>query len=311
MREQNQQPPDSENHSTSNLSKNQQPPDSENHLTSNPSKNQQPPDRENDKGHSPNHYEIHPDKITNFLEKIIGVPASQLFKNWLNNNKQNFIVRNFILIVLATYGGVNFLAPSSSGTSDEICQEFNKDQSNEINVISPPNNATVPHLKFGCEYITSSGEKQTLYVQYKALREVKHNYKQEPIEERHRQVLCGNPSIYLPKLQEKGYSETEYNFIDEGAVLLEGEKVQNIYPVFRWVCQYELTKKTPDDSPNLDNNNELEFGNGLSTIVTIGIDMDKKFCQQRFGEMNLNKATYHDHNDPHSWYCTNTEFNLN
>ncbi len=227
---------------------NQQPPDEENNPTSNQSKNQQSTPSENDNDHSQNPSEIHPDKITNLLEKIIGVPASQFLKRWLNNNN-NIIVRNSILIIGAistTCGGIIFFSPVSN------------------------------------------------------------NYQEVKIQEIDLQVLCANPSIYLPKLQEEGYSETEYNILDEGAVLLEGEKVQNIYPVFRWVCEYKLTRKN-----QLPENESRQAGEGRAMNFQTSLNMDEDFCQRRFGEMNLNKATYHDHNDPHSWHCTNTEFDLN
>lgn len=127
------------------------------------------------------------------------------------------------------------------------------------------------------------------------------NYREIKIEERDLNVLCGDPTIYLPRLREKGYDQSEYNFIDQGAVLLEGGKVENIYPVFRWVCQYELIAKNQINLPQ-------KPGKSFVIIVNTGLDMDRDLCQRKYEQDNLIKATYHDYNDPNSWYCTNTEF---
>ncbi len=286
-----------------------------NHL--NPLPNQQQISiSENEPVNSQNYPENHSIKTTSFLHTFINISWAEFIKKLLSINKVNLVFTNIILAFVAGFGGMNIARVLGNKSSDmiapdEICKELNTELVvKEVNVISSPSDANVDNVKFGCEYITQTGEKQTVYIKINALDEVKHNYQQIPIEEKHLHVLCGDSRLYLPKLQEKGYSEYEYNFIDEGAVLLEGESIQSLYPVFRWVCQYELTEKIPDNSSNIDNNNELKFGNASSTIVRTGIDMDNDLCRRKYKQQNLIKASYHDHTDPHSWYCTNTEFNL-
>ena len=75
------------------------------------------------------------------------------------------------------------------------------------------------------------------------------------------------------------------------ALLKEDEdEFRNVWPVFRWVCEYEIITRDGE-----------KFGDNKHTE---GIELGTDYCPQR----NKNyKAFYERYDDPFSWYCADTK----
>ena len=63
---------------------------------------------------------------------------------------------------------------------------------------------------------------------------------------------------------------------------------KRVYPVFRWVCEFEPKGET-----------ELK-----PEPLKIGLDLDE-YCQQKYKAESLKKATHRNYKDPNSLYCVN------
>lgn len=80
----------------------------------------------------------------------------------------------------------------------------------------------------------------------------------------------------------------EIKLVPKGAILQK--EYRDIYPVFRWECNYEIQRKQKN-------------GRIRRTTEALGISIDEDYCQQNYREQ-ATKATHHDYNDPYSLYCT-------
>jgi len=77
----------------------------------------------------------------------------------------------------------------------------------------------------------------------------------------------------------------KYNLSSGSPKLVENKRV---YPVFRWVCEFEAKGET-----------ELK-----PEPLKIGLDLDE-YCRQKYKAESLKKATHRNYKDPNSLYCVN------
>lgn len=63
-----------------------------------------------------------------------------------------------------------------------------------------------------------------------------------------------------------------------------------VYPVFRWVCQFKKTGT--DRSPSQE------------SPLPVGLNLDE-YCLQTYKDQSLKKATHRNYKDPNSLYCVN------
>lgn len=130
-------------------------------------------------------------------------------------------------------------------------------------------------------------------------------YSEQSIDQDVFNSLCKDKEVYESKLAEKrpqGKPDSHPDVPIEalGASLSNAE---DVYPVFRWRCRYKVNSQAP-----LEQTEYPQYGETVSHIVYTGIDLDS-YCEEKFSDRNLTKATYHDYQDPNSWYCTNPDSN--
>lgn len=252
--------------------------------------------------------------------------AGKLIKNdgfidWLSNH---IVLGNLIFTVLATYSGVSIVERIYPKAIDPNVVSKNEECRKQLPTVAPSatSSSVLPvsqglratNLLFGCSYMTEAGEKlPSIYMQLQPIPEsylVNNNnpYPEEKITKEVMEGLCRNPDFYEKKLKEKGFKQSEFNFSEQG--LEFHEKATNVYPAFRWSCKYRVTKKQ-DASQNKPQDSQASFGGGAVLEVKTGMSMDEDYCKRSFSDRNLTKATYHDYNDPNSWFCTNPDFDKN
>jgi hypothetical protein len=281
-------------------------------MSNTPSGHQPPNSDPNQNANSPS--------LGSLLETAERLIKNDGFIDWLS---RHVVLGNLIFTVLATYSGVSIVErvyPRSIDpnvvSKNEVCR---KQLSTADSSTTSPSVLTVPqglqatNLLFGCSYITQAGEKlPNIYMQLRPIPEsylVGNKYQEEPITKEAMEGLCRNPDFYVPKLEEQGFKQNEFNFLEQGLEL--NEKATNVYPVFRLACKYGVTRTSQGDIQNEPDNSGSNFGGGVVSEAKTGIRMDEDYCQRFFSDRNLTKATYHDYNDPESWFCTNPDFNKN
>lgn len=77
----------------------------------------------------------------------------------------------------------------------------------------------------------------------------------------------------------------KYNLSSGSPKLVENKRV---YPVFRWVCEFEPKGET-----------ELK-----PDPLKVGLNLDE-YCLQTYKDQSLKKATHRNYKDPNSLYCVN------
>ena len=122
----------------------------------------------------------------------------------------------------------------------------------------------------------------------------RHNERLIVIEEVNEQI-CKNKNFYEKELEKDIEGNLDNYLINaKGIKLLEN---QNIYPVFRWNCEYEYKKRG------------RQYENTRFQKSHIGLNLDKDYCEKNFASEGLTKSTYHDYKNPYSWFCTNSRPN--
>lgn len=243
------------------------------------------------------------------------------FINWLS---RHVVFGNLFVTVLATYSGfsiVEKIYPKSIDPNivrkSEVCheQQFLTDDPpiTSTTILTVPQGLQATNLLFGCSYVTQAGEKlPNIYMQLRPISEIylkDNKYQEEKITKAAMEGLCRNPDFYVPSLEEQGFNQNEFDFLEQG--LEFNEQATNVYPVFRLTCKYGVRKKSQSSSQNQPPNGLSDFGTGVVSEAKVGMNMDKNYCERLFSDRNLIKATYHDYNDPYSWFCTNPDFDKN
>lgn len=98
--------------------------------------------------------------------------------------------------------------------------------------------------------------------------------------------VCRNPDItkmHKEEIRKKYPKQKTNNITAKGAILQKD--YQDIYPVFRWECEYEILGKQKN-------------GRISRTTETLGLKIDEDYCQKTYPEEQATKATHHDYNDP-------------
>lgn len=201
--------------------------------------------------------------------------------------------------------------------AEETGQCDNRSSDNQVTTISPQkaivdeeahvsdHSVKKEDLLFGCKVLASDGQKigENHYIRLQFIPESSLTYmayEEQRIIKSDFAEVCENEDHYLDKLKRQNITK-ESHHINPLGVEYRGDAAENksVYPVFRWKCVFQTKLKEQEDSKD-----EVKYaGDTYSTIYT-GISMDEFYCQTHFTSKKLTKATYHDYNDPNSWYCT-------
>ena len=276
---------------------------------------------------NPNTQQTPPDppdneELLKFLKELKGLIRNDSILSWL---RRHAVIGNLILAILTTYSGVNvadwFIPEPETIDPDKISkQEICEGQRQQltiqgVSIVSdnvqtrdvPSNLSQISEMLVSCKYLKEDGERiseTVVQVQHIPIDLLKNSqYEEEPVGRDALEGLCRSSEFYIPKLEEDGYSKEEYDPIPKG--LRYQEESTNVYPVFRWGCDYELRRI---NQANSNGSGAAVSGNAVTNTITTGISMDEDYCQKQFSNRGLNKATYHNYSDPYSWFCTNTEF---
>jgi len=252
---------------------------------------------------SPNNKRSSPLRL---LKGVGGLAGNEGFIGWLG---RHIVLGNLIIVTLASYTGINILErfiPKSADpnliSKKELCEQL-PGSGNNIKELSGTNQSTEVEVlevvqddwQFGCSYQLPGGDTD-VYMQLKAVpKELlpDSDYNQESIDTATlNAVVCYNKDFYTSELESRGRSEDTYRISPKGAVLDKDAK--DVYPVFRWKCSYETELKAQNESRDKPGKD----------ILFVGMNLDTDYCEPEHGE-ELYKASYHDYNDPYSWYCTN------
>lgn len=92
------------------------------------------------------------------------------------------------------------------------------------------------------------------------------------------------------------YNETKGDNIIPGEPKLD-EKKKDVYPVFQWVCSYQIQTKGENSSG---------FNQNKPIVDDIDLDLEP-YCKKRAREDGKKrvKPTHHNYNNPYSLYCAN------
>lgn len=172
----------------------------------------------------------------------------------------------------------------------------------EIKAVEDKEDREENQLSFYCTYQTlkdgrNSGSKD-IYVELNPLFSdlITTSYDEERI---NMKGVCKDETI-IKQMKEKSRSKKIYNEaagdeIEPGKPFLSVEEKKDIYPVFRWVCSYDIKRQKEGngifegrENPNLDLNLDL-------------------YCENKANkeQTKRRKPTHHDYNDPYSLYCAN------
>ncbi len=101
--------------------------------------------------------------------------------------------------------------------------------------------------------------------------------------------ICKDPSIQKKHKDQIRKSPAENIQITSlGAKLLDK---QDVWPVFRWVCEYEISERQRD-------------GRIQIRKEGLGLSLDDDYCRKKYLDEKVTKASHHDYNNPYSLYCT-------
>lgn len=257
------------------------------------------------------------DALLNLLTEVKGLAKNDGLVSWLS---RHVLVGNFILTVLTSYGLFNvvdmFLPESINPdliSKKEECEKRLKEP-NAKAVLLPADlselqNNTDLDVLYGCRYIDEEAKEvqETEYMRLQPVREESlegNEYREEKITKANLDAICDNEKYFLPKLSSQFPSET-HTIEPKGAEYKEDAK--DVYPVFRWACNYSVSEKANGAAQDL-KSNSASSGSGVGPqSVSTGISLDEDYCMPTFNSLELNKATYQDFNDPNSWYCTKTD----
>lgn len=252
--------------------------------------------------------------LLRLLNEIKGLVGNEGLVNWLS---RHVVLGNLLFALLAGYSGLNIFERFTQKSVDpdlvskkylctEQLQGFDTEDfsganpsNTEISSLPVRQGLSATNLVFGCRYESSEkGSLQDVYMQLQAIPEKlilaqEKEYIEREIEEKDLDAVCRNERFFLKELEKRGRSRDEYKITPEGVKFDYG--ATNVYPVFRWECSYAIGSK--------DQSEEDGFISKGSTEL-IGLDLDKYHCEETYGK-DLSKATYHDYNDPYSWYCAN------
>ena len=115
--------------------------------------------------------------------------------------------------------------------------------------------------------------------------------------------VCSDKEFYEQKLR-SDYSPEKGDVIEPlGAKYREEEK--DVYPVFRWACEYAIDRGKDVSQNALDEEVHISGSEASPDYKYTGISLDEYYCQSNFKKFT--KATYLNFEDPDSWYCTNTD----
>jgi hypothetical protein len=261
-----------------------------------------------------------PQKPTNSIyesikELLNNSLIKDLLRRLLNFASNHVLITIFVSALLFNFTGYNLAGIQNPIDQTQICQRFeekinqygnsekivpftlNNNDSNDLRISKEKK-----FLPFGCEYtiLKQNGDSSSnkLYIDlrplfYSLVSRGSYNEKEIPKKDLD-EVICNDERTFISELTESGIKTGEYNINPKGAVLLNSD---DVYPVFRWTCKYEISRKRKDAGvkDQYQSNFEPKY---------IGLDLDNDYCDRLYREIGLIKATYHDYNDPYSWYCT-------
>ncbi len=157
-------------------------------------------------------------------------------------------------------------------------------------------------LPFYCTYQTlkdgrNSGSKD-IYVELNPLFSdlITASYNEERI---NMKGVCKDETI-IKQMKEKArekrfYNEAAGDEIKPGKPLLSVEEKKDVYPVFRWVCSYDIKRSKEENGIFRARGNDY---------IDLNLDL---YCENKANKEQTErvKPTHHDYNDPYSLYCAN------
>lgn len=157
-------------------------------------------------------------------------------------------------------------------------------------------------LSFYCTYQTlkngrNSGSKD-IYVELNPLFSdlITTSYDEERI---NMKGVCKDETI-IKQMKEKArnkraYDEAAGDEIKPGKPLLSVEEKKDVYPVFRWVCSYDIKRSKEENGIFRARGNDY---------IDLNLDL---YCENKANKEQTErvKPTHHDYNDPYSLYCAN------
>lgn len=258
------------------------------------------------------------DALLNLLTEVKGLARNDGLVSWLS---RHVLIGNFILTVLTSYGLFNvvdmFLPESIDPdliSKTKECEKRLEDSNAKVVVLSSSElqNTTDLDVLYGCRYIDEEANEvqETEYMRLQPVRKEAledNEYREEEITKANLDAICDNEEYFLPKLSSQFPPET-HTIEPKGADYKEDAK--EVYPVFRWACNYSVSKKVDGAAQDL-NDGSGSSGSGVGPqSVSTGISLDEHYCIPTYKSLELSKATYQDFNDPNSWYCTKTDANF-
>ncbi|KYC42458.1 hypothetical protein WA1_21070 [Scytonema hofmannii PCC 7110] len=243
------------------------------------------------------------DRLANFLQilpYLIGIviflgPIALLIKNWysatlntqdLNEDFKTKVCENYKKLIqnrLDIEGNTN----ASIGKPSII---DNKDDSN------------INQLPFSCKYTilegrTNLGSKEISIELNPLFPDLTNEINKEFEEKVDWQQVCKHETV-IKQMEENAIKVGIYNK-GKGDKILPGRPEllstkKDVYPVFRWVCSYEIDKQGEDE--------------GFQGRNTYKIDIKlESYCESKAKneEIKRIKPTHHNYKDPYSLYCVN------
>jgi hypothetical protein len=241
------------------------------------------------------------DKLANFIQilpYLVGIviflaPIALLIQNWysnilnsqdLNENFQKQICKNYEILVQERL-------------------KIEEDGNETIGKISPVDNKNrkTNQLPFSCEYTLLKDNKNSgsnsIILEINPLFSDFITTVDKKMEEKiDLKEVCRNKTI-IKQMREKSQSKGEYNEA-KGDKIIPGDPSldktkKDVYPVFQWVCSYEIQRKEENSSDFQQN-----------SFHTIDLKLEP-YCEHRAAEdgTNRKKPTHHYYNDPYSLYC--------
>ncbi|GAB1543694.1 hypothetical protein NUACC21_63700 [Scytonema sp. NUACC21] len=184
--------------------------------------------------------------------------------------------------------------------------EGNADVSIETSFVDNKNTSNINILRFSCEYKIREGDKnlgsKEISIELNPLfpdltNEINKGFE----EEIDLQQVCQHEEII--QQMEKDATEQGFYKKDNGDRILPGQPVlletkKDVYPVFRWVCSYEIAKQGE------------KYGFQGRNTYNIDIDLEP-YCKSisKNKAIKLEKPTHHNYKDPYSLYCVNPHAN--
>ena len=187
-------------------------------------------------------------------------------------------------------------------TSSKVRAQLNHADSLQITSAEPIATQQEDAL-FSCEFnvVTASDNRENrekVSVVYQVVRDdLVRSIADEKIARQVLENICEDESYYTQALASQGY-DPKLHEVKLGGLVLEDEANNEVYPVFRWKCQYQLVAKDNKKT----NKPTIQAPNYL-----VGLDLDK-YCEDNFTDKGLIRARYHHYNDPNSLYCVNPNF---